>query len=135
MANLWDAFAARAEADPEAPALIFGDDVTSFGELSRLAHRGAATLAARGIGPGSVVTLQLPKRRTTYALLLTCLRLGAPYVFLDPKNPPERSARIVERLRPTILFTEGAALNPHGQVLCLTQHDDMHWMDADAPAI
>jgi D-alanine--poly(phosphoribitol) ligase subunit 1 len=135
MTNLWDAFAARAAVDPEAPALIFGDDVTSFGELSSLAHRGAASLAARGIGPGNVVALQLPKRRTTFALLLACLRLGAPYVFLDPKNRPERSVRIVERLRPAILFTEGATLNPHGQVLRLTQHDGMHWMDADARSI
>ncbi len=77
--------------------LIFGDDVTSFGDLSALAQRCAASLAARGIGRGDVVALQLPKRRLTYGLLLACLRLGAPYVFLDPKNPPERSARIIER--------------------------------------
>lgn len=133
MANLWDAFAARAEADPAAPALIFGDDVTSFGELRRLAQRSAASLAARGINRGNVVALQLPKRRMTYALLLACLRLGAPYVFLDPKNPPERSARIVERLRPAILFTEGMTPNPYGQEVRLTQHDGMHWMDADTP--
>src|SRR5215510_11953788 len=135
MANLWNAFAARAEGEPMAPALVFADGVTSFGELKALAGRCAASLAMRGIGRGDVVALQLPKRRTTYALLLACLRLGAHYVFLDPKNPPERSARIVERLRPAILFTEGATLNPHGQVLCLTQHNGMHWMDADAPAI
>src|SRR5436190_6728779 len=121
MANLWDAFAARAEADPAAPALIFGDDVTSFDELRRLAQRSAASLAARGISRGNVVALQLPKRRMTYALLLACLRLGAPYVFLDPKNPPERSLRIVERVRPAILFTEGITPNPHGQVLRLAQ--------------
>jgi amino acid adenylation domain-containing protein len=135
MANLWEAFAARAEADPAAPALIFGDTVTSFGELNALAQRAAASLAVRGIRCGAVVALQLPKRRMTYALLLACLRLGAPYVFLDPKNPPERSARIVQRLRPAILFTEGETPNPHGEVLRLTQHNGMHWMDADAPAI
>jgi D-alanine--poly(phosphoribitol) ligase subunit 1 len=135
MTNLWDAFSARAEADPAAPSLIFGEDVTSFGELRQLAQRGAASLAARGIRPGNVVALQLPKRKATYALLLACLRLGAPYMFLDPKNPPERSARIVERVRPALLVTEGMTPNPHGQVLRLAQDDGMQWMDGDVPTM
>jgi len=78
MNNLWNAFAAQADADPAAPALIFGDDITSFGELRLLALRCAAALAADGVVQGDVVALQLPKRRIAYALLLACLRLGAP---------------------------------------------------------
>ena len=128
MTNLWNAFAAHAGADPAAPALIFGDGITSFGELRDLALRCAAALAGRGVGHGDVVALQLPKRRLAYALLLACLRLGAPYVFLDPNNPPERSARMVGRLRPKILFSENATSNPFGEALTLAKNDAEAWL-------
>jgi D-alanine--poly(phosphoribitol) ligase subunit 1 len=133
MANLWDTFLARADGDPAAPALVFGDGMTSFGELKSLALCCAASLAARGIGHCDVVALQLPKRRMTYGLLLACLRLGAPYVFLDPKSPPERRMRVVDRLRPAILFTQTDTANPHGQVLQLAEDDAPTWLErADA---
>jgi D-alanine--poly(phosphoribitol) ligase subunit 1 len=134
MANLWKAFAAIAETDPAAPALLFGQEVVSFGDLNALAQQCAASLAARGIRRGDVVALELPKRRVTYGLLLACLRLGAPYVFLDPKNPPERSARIIARVQPAILFTEGDTPNPHGQVLHLSRDNGTKWRDERAPS-
>jgi D-alanine--poly(phosphoribitol) ligase subunit 1 len=128
MNNLWSSFAAHADADPTAPALIFGDAITSFGELKDLALRCAAALAGRGVGHGDVVALQLPKRRIAYALLLACLRLGAPYVFLDANNPPQRSARMIERLRPKILFSETGASNQFGQALILAKNDGEAWL-------
>jgi D-alanine--poly(phosphoribitol) ligase subunit 1 len=128
MTDLWNAFAARADADPAAPALIFGDGITSFGELSDLALRCAAALTARDVARGDVVVLQLPKRRIAYALLLACLRLGAPYVFLDPNNPPQRSARMIERLRPKILFSEIGTPNLFGEALTLAKIDGEGWL-------
>lgn len=127
MANLWNAFAAHADADPAAPALVFSDGITSFGELRALALRCAAALAARGVAHGDVVALQLPKRRVAYALLLACLRLGAPYVFLDPKNPPARTAQTVARLRPKLLFSEIDSVNPFGKALTLARVDGEGW--------
>jgi len=124
MPGLWNAFAANAEADPAAPALIFGDTVCSFGELEALAERCAAALAGHGVVHGDVVALQLPKRRIAYALLLACLRLGVPYVFLDPKNPPERTARTVAQLRPKILFSEIDTVNSFGEALILNAGDE-----------
>ena len=118
-----------------APALVFNDGVTSFGELKALTGRCAASLTMRGIGRGDIVALQMPKRRVTYALLLACLRLGAPYVFLDPKNPPERSARIIERVRPTMLFSEGDTANPFGQALRLAKGGGTGWLEQRTPGM
>jgi D-alanine--poly(phosphoribitol) ligase subunit 1 len=133
MTNLWGAFAGNAGADPKAAALIFGDKVCSFGELKELAERCAAALAARGVRQGDVVALQLPKRRIAYALLLACLRLGAPYVFLDPNNPPERTSRIVAQLRPKVLFSTIYVINPFGEVLVLTGVDEENWLAGIEP--
>jgi D-alanine--poly(phosphoribitol) ligase subunit 1 len=134
MAGLWNVFVANTAADPTASALIFGDDVCSFGELKKLAERCAAALTARGVAHGDVIALQLPKRRIAYALLLACLRLGAPYVFLDPRNPPERTARTTARLRPKILFSEIDATNPYGETLIL-KGDNEGWLAGFEPIV
>jgi D-alanine--poly(phosphoribitol) ligase subunit 1 len=133
MTDLWNAFAVHADADAAAPALILSDGITSFGELSGLALRSAAALTARGVVRGDVVALQLPKRRIAYALLLACLRLGAPYVFLDPNNPPQRSARTIDRLRPKILFSETGTPNPFGETLTLTKDNGEAWLAGHDP--
>lgn len=126
--NLWSAFEAKAEIDSAAPALIFGEAVCSFGELKSFAERCAAALTAHGIGHGDVVALQLPKRRIAYALLLACLRIGAPYVFLDPKDPPPRTAQMLALLRPKILFSEIDRINPFGEALTLTEAGGETWL-------
>jgi D-alanine--poly(phosphoribitol) ligase subunit 1 len=136
MANLWNVFTANVKRDPAAPALIYGDgDATcSFGELKTLSERCATALSARGVARGDVVALQLPKRRIAYALLLACLRLGAPYVFLDPKNPPHRTTRILSQLQPKILFSEIETSNPYGEAVILADPDDGTWL-ADAETV
>jgi D-alanine--poly(phosphoribitol) ligase subunit 1 len=128
MTGLWNAFAANTASNPSAPALIFGDAVCSFAELKVLAERCATALAARGVGHGDVVALVLPKRRIAYALLLACLRLGAAYVFLDPNNPPPRTAKTVAQLRPKILFSENDTINPFGEALALTPAEPEGWL-------
>jgi D-alanine--poly(phosphoribitol) ligase subunit 1 len=135
MTNLWTAFAAISETGASAPALILGETPLCFGELKALALRCAATLAARGVAQGDVVALQLPKRRIAYALLLGCLQLGAPYVFIDPKNPRARTDRIVSRLRPKLLFTIASdGENPFGAVVRLDGADDESWLGAELHA-
>lgn len=115
--NLWRSFVASAALRVAAPALVLSDHTISFAELKTLALRAAAFLRNRGVRRGDVVALQLPKRAETYALILACLRLGALYTCLDPKNPAERTARMVDRVRPRVLFTTVAGTNPHGEVL------------------
>lgn len=134
MANLWNTFAARVGADRSAPALWFDYGSLSFGELYAAALRYARALAARGIGRGDVVALQLPKRPVTYGLLLACLRLGAPYVFVDPKSPPVRTALVIERVRPKLLFTTGHTLNPHGLTTQIAGNEEA-WADCGAASL
>jgi D-alanine--poly(phosphoribitol) ligase subunit 1 len=117
MPNLWTAFAAVADARPNAPALVTEQDGVSFGDLKHLAERCASHLAGRGVGRGDLVGLQLPKRLESYALLLACLRLGAPYVFLDPKNPADRTRRMLDRVRPRLLFGPADTANPYGDAI------------------
>jgi len=117
MSNLWSHFACVAGGKPDAPALIFGSTTISFGALANLAERHAARLHAEGLRCGDVVALQLPKSEEAYALLLACLRQGLPYVFVDTKNPAERTARILARLQPHLFFSAREAENPYGRTV------------------
>lgn len=103
--NLWQAFENSAAAAPDRPALIFSDDLISFGELAAAAQICAGWLAAKGLRKGDVVGLQVPKRPETYILWLACLHQGFPYVFMDPRNPASRTHAIVTRLEPKLLVT------------------------------
>jgi D-alanine--poly(phosphoribitol) ligase subunit 1 len=132
--NLWDTFAARVAEDRSAPALLFDNNSLSFGELHAIALRYATALAAHGIERNDVVALQLPKKPVAYGLLLACMRLGAPYVFIDPKSPPERAALVIERVRPKLLFTAGHTVNPHGLTM-RTSGNGEAWLDCAASSL
>lgn len=104
----------------------------SFAGLKEKALRGAAWLAGLGVARGDIIALQLTKRRETYALMLACARLGAIYVCLDPKNPPERTARIVERIRPKVLFSE-APTSAGTATSILSRDGQFDWSTWPAP--
>ena len=127
MANLWNAFSAIVRSTPDAPAVIMSETTASFGDLNAMAEQFAGRLAARGVTKGDVVALQLPKRVATYALVLACLRLGAPYVFIDPKNPRERTDRILATIQPKLFFGIAEAPNPYGEVLHFGPQGEIDW--------
>ncbi len=137
--NLWEAFEAVASSTPLADALVFPDRTLDFASLLRDAERCAAWLSAQGIRPGDVVAIQLPKRCETYPLWLACLRQGAPYVFIDPRNPVQRTERILDRVQPALLVTELEQPNPHGMSVVLPTAGEQDWLEtlpaaAAAPA-
>jgi D-alanine--poly(phosphoribitol) ligase subunit 1 len=118
--SLWAAFEDVARGRPGAPALLFSSETVSFATLLRDGVAASGWLAERGVRQGDIVALQLPKRRETYALWLGALRLGAPYVFVDPANPPGRTASVLGRVKPKLLVTLGEEQNPFGA----TEHLD-----------
>jgi D-alanine--poly(phosphoribitol) ligase subunit 1 len=133
--HLWEAFDRVADERADAPALIFPDGADSFSDLRDRARRAAAWLEAQGVGRGDVVAIQLPKRRETYALWLACLHQGCPYVFMDTRNPPPRSSRILARLQPRLLATTGEGANPHGSTLRIaTPEEGSRWLDGLPPS-
>ncbi|HVJ33111.1 MAG TPA: AMP-binding protein [Terriglobia bacterium] len=122
--NLWSVFESTVQAGPERPALVFSDATVSFAKLAELAARAAAGLVALGLRSGDIVALEMPKRLETYALWLACIRQAFTYVFIDPKNPPERTVSILARTQPALhvsLADSSLAddVNPHGRHLAL----------------
>ncbi len=103
--NLALKFQQVAALSPAAAALICKGVHYDFQTLNRLANRFARWLTGRGVSRGQVVCLELPKIIEAYALALACIKLGAPYTFLDPAAPTERSRLMIDRCKPVIIIS------------------------------
>src|SRR5262249_50096258 len=98
-------FEATVDASPQAVAVLFADEASSYAELERRANRIARQLRRRGVGRGSVVGLLVPPSTDAYAALLGILKAGAPYAPIDPEWPTERAASILEDSHAIALVT------------------------------
>ncbi|MFC5288277.1 amino acid adenylation domain-containing protein [Actinokineospora guangxiensis] len=86
---------ARMTAAPDAPAIVDGDRVLTYGELDRRSARLAVDLVALGVGPERVVGIALPRGAEMVVALVAVLRAGGAFVPVDPEWPAERRARVL----------------------------------------
>ncbi|MFB8202010.1 amino acid adenylation domain-containing protein [Kitasatospora purpeofusca] len=107
-ATLPELFEAAALADPEATAVSCDGETLSYAELAARADRLARLLAARGIGPGTIVALALPRSLDLVTGLLAVAKSGAAYLPLDPEYPADRLAYMLADAAPAALLTDSA---------------------------
>jgi amino acid adenylation domain-containing protein len=74
----------RAQQMPSRPALYEGQEVVSLGELLARAEKRAEEMAWRGVGPGQVVAIHLPRSIELVVNLLAVMFTGAAFFVLDP---------------------------------------------------
>ncbi len=96
-------FEARADAAPDATALVFprdaaaaNDDVLTYRELDERANRLAHHLGVQGVAGGDLVGLCLDRSADMIVALLGILKTGAAYVPLDPAYPRDRIAYMAD---------------------------------------
>ncbi|RZL08290.1 MAG: amino acid adenylation domain-containing protein, partial [Rubrivivax sp.] len=99
---------AQARQQPEATALIVGDEHLSYGALDQRANRLAHRLIALGVRPESRVGVALLRSFDLVVSLLAVLKAGAAFVPLEPDHPPERIAYMVADSGMSLLLTEAA---------------------------
>ncbi len=81
---LWD----RARRAPEAPFLLAGESVFSYGEVALQSGALAAALANLGVERGDRIALVLPAGPEFAISAFAASRLGATLVPLNPRTPP-----------------------------------------------
>ena len=111
-----DLFEARARQTPNAPAVVVADRTVGYAALDAAANRLAHVLQARGIGPGSLVAVALPRDENLVVTLLAIHKAGGAYLPLDAGAPPARLAMTFEDAAPALMVTttEIAAALPDG---------------------
>ncbi|HSE18129.1 MAG TPA: amino acid adenylation domain-containing protein [Pyrinomonadaceae bacterium] len=103
--SLPELFETQVAARPEALAVISNQVQLTFAELNRRANRLAHLLAARGIGPESLVGVCMERSAQMIVALLAILKAGAAYLPLDPSLPRERIAFMLEDAKPAVILT------------------------------
>ena len=108
--NLATSLLAAAERDPGQEAVADGDVRLTYTGLLEQAMSVAAGLGQLGAQAGDRIAAVLRNRSETVALFWACQWLGACFVPLSWRNPPEDVRYCVEDADARIVFFEGASL-------------------------
>lgn len=98
--------ALQAQVNPDAVALIDGDQTLSYRELNQRANRLAHHLRTLSVGPNVLVGLCAERSFEMVIGLLGILKAGGAYMPLDPGYPPERLAFMIEDAQVPVLVTQ-----------------------------
>jgi amino acid adenylation domain-containing protein len=89
-------FARVAQATPDAPAYVDAQHTLSYGDLDDRSTRLARRLRALGVGAESPVGVCLEQGLDLPVAVLAVWKAGGAYLPLDPENPPERLAYMLD---------------------------------------
>lgn len=92
---------------PDAAGLIDGDEVVSWSQLEVAANRRARLIQAQGVGPGDVVTFNLPNGAEFFETTFALWKLGATPNPISPKLPPRELGAMLDAARPTLFIGDG----------------------------
>ncbi|WP_144119249.1 non-ribosomal peptide synthetase [Catellatospora sichuanensis] len=96
---------AQIAARPDAIAVFAADSAMTYAQLDAEAAAVTARLRERGIGPGDLVAVCLPRTSRLLPALLGVLRTGAAYLPLDPEHPEARRDGLLADARPAAVLT------------------------------
>lgn len=91
---------------PDRTALVFGDTTLTFRELDVRANRLAHHLIGLGTVPDRPVPLLMRRSADMFNAMLAVLKSGAAFLPLDPRNPADRLADILDEVGGGLLLTD-----------------------------
>ena len=103
--------AQQCERTPDAIALRFKEQSTTYQQFSETTQNIARHLVAAGVGRGDIVAVALPRSDAMVMCLHGIMAAGAAYLPLDLAQPSERSLRILKAASPKALIIDDAAFN------------------------
>ncbi len=102
-------FERQVDRSPDAAAVTDDAGTLTYAELDRAANRLAHALLARGVRRGDRVGIALSRSRALVAAVHACLKLGAPYVPLEPDLPLARRRLMADDARVVVVFCDAGA--------------------------
>ncbi|WP_071608958.1 enterobactin synthase subunit F [Entomohabitans teleogrylli] len=112
--TLSDIIARQAQQTPQAPALADEQYQFSYQAMREQVLALAVTLRQRGVQPGDVVAVALPRSVFLSLALQAIVEAGAAWLPLDTGYPDERLQMMLEDARPRLLITEASQLARFG---------------------
>lgn len=115
----------QVRAQPDAIAVVSGEDQLSYAELDARATRLALRLVKLGVGPEVMVGISLPRTTDVVVAMLAVLKAGGAYLPLDPEIPSERLAYMVDNADADVLITNRALADNLSQLEVPTLYLDV----------
>ncbi|MGH2987328.1 MAG: amino acid adenylation domain-containing protein [Solirubrobacterales bacterium] len=110
MSSLLHEYAARSAArDPEAIAVVLGEERLSYGTLVSESRRLARMLRAAGVEPGDRIALMVGKSPAAIVAMHAVLEASASYVPVDLASPARRAALVLDSAEPRVVVAAGEA--------------------------
>jgi amino acid adenylation domain-containing protein/non-ribosomal peptide synthase protein (TIGR01720 family) len=106
--TLPDLLQAQAARTPDAAAVVFGDTGLTYAQLNTRANQLARLLAARGVGPESLVAVAMERSADLVVALLAVLKAGGAYLPVDPSYPADRIGYMLADAAPAVILTTAA---------------------------
>ena len=108
-----DAFSGHVDAQPDAPAVTFGDRTWSYAEFAYGVNRLARHLISVGVGPDVAVAVVGTRSPAMLRSIYAVLTAGGVYVPVDPDWPTDRVVYVLDVAAPALVLTSSSA--PHLQ--------------------
>ncbi|MFE7173449.1 amino acid adenylation domain-containing protein [Streptomyces sp. NPDC057616] len=105
-ATLTELVEAQVARTPQRVAVTAQGASLTYAELDARAAVLAAELAARGVGPETVVGVVLPRTVDTVVALLGVLKAGGAYLPVDPAYAAARLPHVLPTARPHLILTD-----------------------------
>ncbi|WP_256980998.1 MULTISPECIES: non-ribosomal peptide synthase/polyketide synthase [unclassified Rhodococcus (in: high G+C Gram-positive bacteria)] len=124
--TLADLFVDSAARNGDAVALVHEDGTLTYGEFSERVSRLARHLIGLGVGPEVPVGLAIRRSVDLLVGMYAISVAGGAYVPIDPDQPAERNALVLETAAPLCVLTSGAVgpeISSAATVVDLTQLD------------
>ena len=109
--RLQDLLMVQAERRPDATALVFRNDPTSYAALEQMSNCLARALQAVGCSRGDRVALLLPKSTQAIVAMFACLKADCIYVPIDTASPVVRIQRILQKCECRCILAEQFTAN------------------------
>ncbi|WP_422645754.1 amino acid adenylation domain-containing protein [Xenorhabdus budapestensis] len=132
-AFIHELFEKQVQCNPDAIAVIFGEQSLSYAELNHQANRLAHYLITLGVRPDDRVAICTERSLEMVVGLLAILKAGGAYVPLDPSYPAERLAYILEDASPVVLLTQTAFIEQFIRSIPIVNLDDTVSFIEDMP--
>ncbi|MGW5399416.1 non-ribosomal peptide synthetase [Streptomyces sp. NPDC003952] len=101
-----EAFAERAAAHPDRPAVLCSGRRTTYAELEAAAELFAGRLRTLGVRPGEAVAVLMDRSAGLVAACLGILKAGAAYLPLDARAPGARTEAVIAASGAAVLVTD-----------------------------
>lgn len=99
-------FEEQVERTPDSVALVFEQQRLSYRELNERANQLAHMLRQREVGPGHKVAILSRRTMEAFVAQMAVLKVGAAFLWLDPKTPQALLQALVQDARPLLILAD-----------------------------